>query len=97
MRLYKMELYKLCHKKSFVAGLLFILLIGCFFFYEDVKVQRCVVNGVEYTGFQAIRANRQITEEFQGVLTDDTVEQIIEKYGFPSGTPDAITVWTVIS
>ena len=88
MRLYKMELYKLCHKKSFVAGLLFILLIGCFFFYEDVKVQRCVVNGVEYTGFQAIRANRQITEEFQGVLTDDTVEQIIEKYGFPSGTPD---------
>ena len=79
MRLYKMELYKLCHKKSFVAGLLSILLIGYFFFYEDIKVQRCVVNGVEYTGFQAIRANRQITEEFQGALTDATVEQIIEK------------------
>ena len=88
MRLYKMELYKLCHSKSFAAGFLFVLFIGWFFFYEDVQLQRCVINGVEYTGFQAIQANRQITEEFQGILTDDVVEQIIEKYGFPDGSPD---------
>ena len=88
MRLYRMELYKLCHKKSFLAGFLFVLLIGLFFFCEDVQSQYCVINGVEYTGLKAIRANRQITEEFRGVLTDDKVSQIVEKYGFPTGKPD---------
>ena len=83
MRLYRMELYKLCHKKSFAAGFLFVLLIGLFFFYDDVRLQSCTVNGMEYTGLKAIRANRQITEDFRGVLTDEKVTQIIEKYGFP--------------
>lgn len=89
MRLYKMELYKLCHKKSFLAGLLFVLLVGLFFFYEDLRSESCVVNGVKYTGLSAVRMDRQITEEFKGVLTDEKVNRIIEKYGFPQGSPDA--------
>ena len=73
MRLYKMELYKLCHKKSFLAGLLFVLLLGLFFFLQDLQGEYCVVNGVEYTGLEAVRMNRRITEEFEGVLTDEKV------------------------
>ena len=37
MRLYKMELYKLCHRKSFLAGFLFVLLIGLLFFYQELQ------------------------------------------------------------
>lgn len=88
MCLYKMELYKLCHKKSFIASFLFVLVVGLFFFYEDVQTQYCAINGIEYTGLKAIQANRQITEEFRGILTDDKVAQIVEKYGFPDGEPD---------
>lgn len=92
MKLYKMECYKLCHKKSFLAGLIIVLLLELFFFYESsVRIQNCDINGSEYTGFDAVRRNRQITEEFRGVLTDDTVEQIIAKYGFPRETPDGYT------
>ena len=91
MRLYKMELYKLCHKKSFLAGFLAVLLIGLFFFCEDVQQQYCVINGTEYTGWKAIRANRQITEEYRGILTDEKVSRIVEQYGFPSGEPDRYT------
>lgn len=87
MRLYKIELYKLCYKKSFLAGFLAVLLIGFFFFCEDVRLQYCVINGTEYTGWKAIRANRKITEEFRGILTDEKVAQIVEKYGFPGGEP----------
>lgn len=88
MRLYKMELYKLCHKKAFLAGFLFVLLIGLFFFLEDLRSERCVINGAEYTGLNAVRMNRQITEEFKGVLTDEKVSRILDKYGFPQGSPD---------
>uniref|UniRef100_UPI0026769254 hypothetical protein n=1 Tax=Faecalibaculum rodentium TaxID=1702221 RepID=UPI0026769254 len=88
MRLYKMELYKLCHRKSFLAGFLFVLLIGLLFFYQELQHSYCVVNGTTYTGLRAIQMNRQITEEFKGVLTDEKAERIIEKYGFPQGAPD---------
>lgn len=88
MRLYKMELYKLCHKKSFAAGFIFILLLGLFFFCHDIQYQSCNVGDVEYHGLEAIRVNRQITKEFRGVLTDEKVTRIIEKYGFPQGEPD---------
>lgn len=88
MRLYKMELYKLCHKKSFLAGFLAVLLIGLFFLCEDVQSQYCVINGTEYTGWKAVRANRQITEEFRGILTDEKLARIVEKYGFPGGEAD---------
>lgn len=83
MRLYRMELYKLCHKKSFLAGLLFVLLTGFFFFCQDLQYEGCVIDGISYTGTDAVRKNRQAAEEFKGVLTDDKVSRILEKYGFP--------------
>ncbi len=82
MRLYKMELYKLCHRKSFLAGFLFVLLIGLLFFYQELQHSYCVVNGTTYTGLRAIQMNRQITEEFKGVLTDEKIERIIENTAF---------------
>ena len=42
------------------------------------------MNGKVYTGYEAVRENREITKEFTGPLDDETAEQIIEKYGFPS-------------
>ena len=38
---------------------------------------------MRYEGYQAVQVNRQITEEFKGILTDEKAAQIIEKYGFP--------------
>lgn len=89
MRLYRMELYKLCHKKSFAAGLIVVLLLGLFFFYNEAQYGYCCINGTEYRGFEAIRMDRRITEEFRGALTDKKIKKIIEKYGFPQGKMDS--------
>lgn len=52
-------------------------------FLGEASEERATVDGVTYTGFEAIRVNRQITEEFKGVLTDEKVGRIVEAYGFP--------------
>lgn len=80
MRLYKMELYKICHKRFFVAGTVVMTGILLFFFWLTYTNERATVDGVTYTGYQAIQKNRQITEEFKGNLTEEKLEQMREKY-----------------
>lgn len=84
MRLYKDELYKLVHKRFFMIGTIismFILLI--FFWFVEVGEERSTVDGKLYKGFEAVQQDRKITKEVQGVLTDEKIAYIVEKYGFP--------------
>ena len=83
MRLYKMELYKLCHRKLFIIGIGCVVGILVLFFQMKVSEEETYVDGIAYHGYQAVQVNRQITEEFKGTLTDEKVEKIIEIYGFP--------------
>lgn len=83
MRLYKAELYKLCHKKIFTVGLLCILGFVLLYFFQNLFAKTSTVNGITYHGYEAVRMDRQITEEFQGTVTDEKMQQIIEQYGFP--------------
>lgn len=83
MKLYRMELYKLCHRKIVIAGTFFLIVILLLFYSMRVSEESAYVDGVLYEGREAVRINRQITEEFKGVLTDEKVNAIIEKYGFP--------------
>lgn len=80
-----MELYKLCHKKSFTAGLIVVLLLGLFFFYNEAQYGYCCINGTEYHGFEAIRMDRRITEEFRGALTDKKNKTDHRKIRLPAG------------
>ena len=84
MRLYRTELYKFCCKKIFIIGAVCVVGIMLFAFWLKVNGEESTVDGVKYTGLQAIWVNRQITEEFKGTLTDEKAKKIIEKYGFPS-------------
>lgn len=88
MRLYKMELYKLCHRKLFIIGAICVVGILVLFFCIKVSDERAYVGGITYKGYQAVQVNRQITEEFKGILTDEKVEKIVEKYGFPQVVED---------
>lgn len=89
MELYKIELYKLIHRKFFLislSGIFAVLLL--YFCFVNIGGERSTVNGVVYTGLQAIKKDREITEAFQGILTDDKAEQIMESYGFPSAVSE---------
>lgn len=81
LRLYKMELYKLCSRKIFVVGAILVIGILLAAFCKQVAYEEATVDGITYTGYRAAQVNRRITEEFKGVLTDEKVEKIIEKYG----------------
>ena len=94
MRLYKIELYKICSKKMFIYSALASLAILLLYFWSYVISTESTINGVKYTGYQAVRMDRGITEEFKGALTDQKVAQIIEKYGFPSGVEEFSNVFT---
>ncbi len=83
MRLYKMELYKLFHRKLFIIGAICVIGILMLFFCIKVSDEEAYIDGIAYRGYQAVQVNRRITEEFKGVLTDEKVEKIVEKYGFP--------------
>ncbi|MCM1386923.1 MAG: hypothetical protein NC231_06325 [Bacillus sp. (in: Bacteria)] len=83
MRLYKMELYKLCHRKLFKIGVICTIGIFLLFFWMRVSQESSYVDGVRYQGYRAVQMDRKITEEFKGVVTDEKVEKIVEKYGFP--------------
>ena len=84
MRLYKMELYKIYHNKAFVKAFIFSIVIWMlFFWFVGVGDEIATVNGEYYQGYEAVEKNREITEEFKGILTDQKLERIVQKYGFP--------------
>ncbi|MCM1252463.1 MAG: ABC transporter permease [Clostridium sp.] len=83
MRLYKMELYKLCHRKLFKVGAGCTAALLILFFWMRVSQESSYVDGVSYQGYQAVQMDKKIMEEFKGVITDEKVGKIVEKYGFP--------------
>ena len=93
MRLYRAELYKLCHKKTFLIGSVITALILMVYFLLMVSDQITTVNGVTYHGYDAVRMDRQITEAYRGELTDEKVRHIIEEYGLPSKVEEDYGWW----
>ena len=88
-----MELYKICSKKLFLFSVLASLAIFLLYFWSHVIGAESTINGVKYTGYQAVKMDREITEAFQGALTDEKVAQIVEKYGFPSGVSEHVNTF----
>ena len=79
MRLYKMELFKLFQNKIFKIGMLATTgLLFLYFWFAEVGGEIATVDGKFYSGYEAVQMNRKITEEFEGDLTDEKVNQIIE-------------------
>lgn len=84
MRLYKTELLNF-YNKIFKIGILVVTgLILLYFCFAEVGGEIATVDGKFYSGYEAVQINRKITKEFEGDLTDEKVNQIIEKYGLPA-------------
>ncbi len=93
MCLYKMELYKLIHRKIFIIGIIAAFGIVFLYFLSLLSSEYSVVDGITYTGYEAVQKNREITEEFVGVVTDEKIDRIVEKYGIPSQLVDGLPGW----
>lgn len=94
MRLYRMELYKLFHRKIFITGALAVIgLMLLYFWIAEVDSEISVIDGRVYSGYEAIQMNRKITEEFKGEISNDKIEQIIKKYGLPMKYEENMPGW----
>lgn len=94
MQLYKMELYKIFHRKIFWIGILAILgLMFVYFWFAEVGDERCVIDGRSHSGYEAVQMNKKITEEYAGTVTDEKINQIVNKYGLPSELNESIPGW----
>ena len=94
MQLYKMELYKIFHRKIFWMGILAILgLMFVYFWFAEVGDERCVIDGRSHSGYEAVQMNKKITEEYAGTVTDEKINQIVDKYGLPSELNESMPGW----
>lgn len=94
MQLYKMELYKIFHRKIFWIGILAILgLMFVYFWFAEVGDERCVIDGRSHSGYEAVQMNKKITEEYAGTVTDEKINQIVNKYGLPSELNESMPGW----
>lgn len=94
MQLYKMELYKIFHRKIFWIGILAILgLMFVYFWFVEVGDERCVIDGRSHSGYEAVQMNKKITEEYAGTVTDEKINQIVDKYGLPSELNENMPGW----
>lgn len=94
MQLYKMELYKIFHRKIFWIGILAILgLMFVYFWFAEVGDERCIIDGRSHSGYEAVQMNKKITEEYAGTVTDEKINQIVDKYGLPSELNENMPGW----
>ena len=94
MQLYKMEFYKIFHRKIFWIGILAILgLMFVYFWFAEVGDERCVIDGRSHSGYEAVQMNKKITEEYAGTVTDEKINQIVDKYGLPSELNENMPGW----
>lgn len=94
MRLFKMEIYKIFHEKIFLWGVLSVIgLMLIHFWFVEVGGELAVIREKTYSGYAAVQVNRQITEEFEGIITDEKIDQIVKKYGIPSELGENMPNW----
>ncbi len=82
MNIFCYESGKIWTKKIVLFGLLLMLAWLIFYFYVTSKDYTCVVDGVVYRGMDAARMDREITKQFEGQLTEETAQAIVDQYGF---------------
>lgn len=83
MKLFFMEVRKLCGKKIMWIGMIAMMAFFIFYFWgtaiEEVRIYE---HGEWVEGIEAIKRNKEIARNYEGILTLEKAYDIIEKYGF---------------
>ena len=83
MRLFQMEFYKIANRRILQVGIIALLVFFGFYFWVGIIGDEGVyVDGKAYTRFAAIKMDKEITRQYEGVLTREKAEQIIDTYGW---------------
>ncbi len=82
MRLWKMEFYKITARPMLNLG--FLLLVGFFLlvFWQEADGTRTEIDGKVYQGLEAVKKDRELAKEYEGIFTMKKAEEIVERFGF---------------
>lgn len=81
MDLFRMELYKILRRRP-IWWLLTALLAFCVLWISAwASEEDTVVDGVRYHGTEAIERDREIARQWEGVLTVEKLQEILDTYG----------------
>lgn len=83
MNLYRAELYKIWSRKATIISAVIIFVFLVLYFILLVNEEVTTIDGISYTGFEAVRKDRNITKEYQGTVTNQKIEEIVKRYGLP--------------
>lgn len=81
MSLFWEEFRKMWDRKIVRTGLAVLTAVLIFYFYGDTRSRMTVVEETRYWGLEAVRADREVTKEWEGVLTLEKLDRILDTYG----------------
>lgn len=96
MRMFRIELYRIFSRKTTWVAIIAALLFSFFYGTTMRWGEGTIDAGNAYMREEAIAKDKEITSEFAGPLTEDTVRAIWEKYGAPINYPDRYTTWDAL-
>lgn len=82
MRLWKMEFSKIAARPVMNVG--FLILTGFFMLiiWQEAKGSRTEIDGIVYQGIEAVKKDRELAKEYEGIFTMEKAEDIVERFGF---------------
>lgn len=81
-KIWKEELYKLASRRILWIGLFLLAGFMGMRLLSERRNYTITIGQQTYTGQEAIEKDRQITAEYAGILTFETVEKIYDRFGF---------------
>lgn len=91
--MFKMEIYRILSKRLVIIAMVLCVFLGFYYGMIAVSEEAVVDDGQLYRREQshiAIAKNSEITAQFAGYLTEETVRNIWEKYGAPCRYDDGV-------
>lgn len=82
MRLFWEELRKIVSRKLVWGGVLFLMILVTVWTIVAVSEEKTTIDGKTYRGREAVVKDKELAEEYKGVLTVEKVQDIYNRFGF---------------
>ena len=82
MRLWKMEFRKIAGRPVMNIGFLLLVCFLALILIQEAAMSYSEIDGKSYQGLEAIRADRRLAKEYEGVFTPEKAKEIVGRFGF---------------
>lgn len=88
MRLWNMEFRKIAGRPVMNIGFLLLVCFLALILIQEAAISYSEIDGKAYQGLEAIRADRRLAKEYEGVFTLEKAKEIVGRFGFSGYAKD---------